>query len=119
MAVLRHFQRLWQREVTIAAAIARARHADLDPSLCAGRLGKFLHFALGVFALVMFAAVLDHVADVGPGNAVALHDALHFSKRIAALAAAGAQHAKQLRDPFLAWTEIGHGGRPSSKRNIV
>ena len=75
---------------------------------------ELLHFIFGVFALVALAVAFDRVADIGPANALALHGALQGSERVAALAAAGAQHAKQLRDPFLVWTKIGHGGAPSS-----
>ena len=94
--------------------LARARPIFIPASTPSVRasLGEFLHLGLGVFAVVV---TLDRVADVGPGDALALHDALQGSERVAALAAAGAQHAQELRNPFFVWTKIGHGDAPSSR----
>src|SRR5262249_18355371 len=94
-----HFHRRRQRQVAVTATLARAYLANLnslfDP-LGAGELGEFLHLGFGVFAIL----ALELVADVGPANARAFHDPPRGGECVAALPAAGAQHANELRDPF-------------------
>ena len=60
--------------MTVATAIAGARHANFDPRLNplgAPGLAKLLQLGFSKFAVVG-AAMLDPVDDVGPTNAIAL-----------------------------------------------
>ena len=77
------------------------------------------HISVSVYLPSSLATVLDDVADVSPVDARFLHLAHQGVACVAALTAAGAQHAKQLRDPFLVWTKIGHGEAPSERDVVV